>query len=118
MGAMYSRTYASAIAGTPTYMNYDDDSGEFTLVFLYNNGGSGKTNYFATAHVTEIRTNFKLHYPSGHRVEVSVAGETNGKVMVVAVDEIAGSLQISPDQTRGDGQVKSGDEVIVKIFRV
>jgi len=58
---MLSRTYAPAIAGTPSRMFFDPDTAEFTLRYMAQDCAGAPT---------EIYVNQKLHYPKGHQVIV------------------------------------------------
>ncbi|KAJ3073536.1 hypothetical protein HDU98_001276, partial [Podochytrium sp. JEL0797] len=60
-----SRPYASAVAGVPMSMNYNDATGTFVLVFRDDGTVEG---------VTEIRTGGVWHYPRGFSVKVDVSG--------------------------------------------
>ncbi|KAJ3013606.1 UNVERIFIED_CONTAM: hypothetical protein HDU68_000623 [Siphonaria sp. JEL0065] len=61
MAKVWSRPYAHTIAGIPTLMQYNDETGEFQL--QYEGSGMGG--------VTEIRTNFEHHFTNGMQIEVS-----------------------------------------------
>ncbi|KND04180.1 uncharacterized protein SPPG_01613 [Spizellomyces punctatus DAOM BR117] len=63
MAEVYSRTYATAIAGIPLSMSFDDKTGLFTLTFVSD----------GTIHPTEIRVNSPRHYPSGYSAAVQSA---------------------------------------------
>jgi len=56
-----SRTYAPAIAGIPTKMSFDPDTGAFELSFI-----SGSSDA-----PTELYLNEALHYPNGYALDVS-----------------------------------------------
>ncbi|KAJ3406686.1 hypothetical protein HDU80_010704 [Chytriomyces hyalinus] len=109
MAAAFSRTYAHAIAGTPTFMEFIDETGEFTLRFTYS-GGRG------LAGVTEIRTNFGIHYPQGYVVRIE-----GGRFKSIAEREgkdSRGSIFIVPDTTSDEeGGAVEGDEVTVVVAR-
>ncbi|KAJ3197631.1 hypothetical protein HK101_002059 [Irineochytrium annulatum] len=93
MAAVYSRTYATAIAGTPNSMSFDDASGHFTLTFTHD----------GSDHPTEIRLNSASHYPNGYRVVATASaggvrcltqadGAIDGFVYVVKDAAAAGNL--------------------------
>ncbi|KAJ3065869.1 hypothetical protein HDU98_010775 [Podochytrium sp. JEL0797] len=108
MGALYSRPYASATAGTPLSMEYVDDTGTFTYAFVYN-GNTGE------AGVTEIRTHFGLHYPTGHGVKIF---SENGGVFAAVVGVESGVVRIVPEERVGVGRVpRKGEEVTVVMVR-
>ncbi|KAJ3408031.1 hypothetical protein HDV05_005159 [Chytridiales sp. JEL 0842] len=72
MAAVYSRTYATSIAGLPLWMNFDDDTGVFTLKYVHDEKIKAPT---------EVRINRVSHYPQGVNVQVkSTAGEGTFKV--------------------------------------
>lgn len=63
MAKVYSRTYATAIPGTPKSMKFQDDTALFKLLFIHD----GSSNPL------EIRLNKAAHYPNG--IFVSITGE-------------------------------------------
>ncbi|KAI8824720.1 glycoside hydrolase superfamily [Chytriomyces cf. hyalinus JEL632] len=105
MAAAFSRTYAHAIAGVPTAMRYIDLIGEFSLDFVYN-GLEGLGG------VTEIRTNFELHYPGGF---LSTITSTSGSFTASAENDPGRNcILITPDS--GNAPLK-GASVRVLIRR-
>ncbi|KAJ3027594.1 UNVERIFIED_CONTAM: hypothetical protein HDU68_003527 [Siphonaria sp. JEL0065] len=108
VAAVYSRPYATAIAGHPLAMEYIDETGTFTLTFVFN-GNKGE------AGVTEIRTNFGLHYPAGHSVNVLTA---NGGKFKAAVNSDTGVIRILPYEAAGDEGPNIGEEVSVVLVRI
>ncbi|KAJ3294789.1 hypothetical protein HDU79_010422 [Rhizoclosmatium sp. JEL0117] len=107
MAKVYSRPYPSAIAGQPLKTEYLDEEGRFTLTFVYN-GNQG------LAGVTEIRTNFGLHFPDGHSLDVSGG---NGGKFVTAVKEEDGIIHILPQES-GKESPSIGEEVTVVLVKL
>merc|ERR1712000_75443 len=61
--AVFSRTYAQAVAGTPTRMRFDTTDASFELCFVLDTGINTPT---------EVYVNTEIHYPDG--VMVSIFG--------------------------------------------
>jgi len=59
-----SRTYAPAIAGTPSNMSFDPETGAFELTF----------NATISEATTEVYLNEELNYPDGYTTEVTPSG--------------------------------------------
>ena len=74
--AVYSRTYAQAVAGIPTRMHFDALTKSFELCFNVNTS----INY-----PTVVYANFKIHYPNG--VNIAVEGSVQLVDFEVDVDE-------------------------------
>lgn len=86
--ATYSRTYAQAVAGTPTKMHFDSNSKDFELCYNVNP---------SITQPTEIYANFAVHYPAG--VSVSVSGSIiDMKVTVDASNNLI-FIQYAGDST-------------------
>ncbi|KAJ3073537.1 hypothetical protein HDU98_001277 [Podochytrium sp. JEL0797] len=94
-----SRPYASAVAGVPMSMNYNDATGTFVLMFRDDGSAQG---------VTEIRTGGVWHYPRGCTVLVSAGyhvlsqaeGAQDGFVFVSRGAEVVGTHTVSVIVTR------------------
>ncbi|KAJ3096890.1 hypothetical protein HDU97_005463 [Phlyctochytrium planicorne] len=94
MANVYSRTYASAIPGTPISQLFDDATGTYTLT--YSAGTYSPTaNPSATlvgdlsATAVEIRTG-EQHYPRGLVVRVNVGGREDVRVQAAKGEKIGG----------------------------
>jgi endoglycosylceramidase len=72
--AVYSRTFAQSVAGTPTKMKYNSKNQDFELCFQVDPSISAPT---------EIYFNGEVHYPSGVRVLVTGSAASKMKVDVV-----------------------------------
>lgn len=81
--AIYSRSFAKAVAGKPTKMKYDADTTNFMLCY--------DVNADITA-PTEIYGNFDIHYTNG--VSVVLSGSA-AATMDVAVDVKANAITVS-----------------------
>ncbi|KAI9327264.1 glycoside hydrolase superfamily [Obelidium mucronatum] len=90
MGAVYSRPYATAIAGHPLAMEYIDETGTFTLTFVYNGN------------------------KDGHSVNVLTA---NGGKFKALVNGDEGVVRIFPEES-GQESPSIGEEVSVVLIRV
>ena len=64
MARLYSRPYAKAVVGTIQYMNYNDDTGVFSLKWTV------PANMSSTVY-TEVSLNAKWHYPHGYNALVT-----------------------------------------------
>ena len=62
MQILYSRPYAQAVVGTIKKMHYDDETHEFTLVWISNSKDPKKC--------TQLFLSQKYHYPDGYRVQL------------------------------------------------
>ncbi|KAJ3190815.1 hypothetical protein HK101_008341 [Irineochytrium annulatum] len=99
MAAVYSRTYATAIAGDPTHTSFDDVSGNFTLTWTHD----------GTDNLTEIRLNSASHYPTGY-----TTGVTDGLRVVSRAAGGAGFVYVAADGSMD----LTGEQVTVFIMRV
>ncbi|KAJ3196350.1 hypothetical protein HDU82_001809 [Entophlyctis luteolus] len=112
MAKLYSRAYASAIAGTPKFMEFIDETGEFTLIFVFNGITKGPGS------ITEIRTNFGLHYPTGHYIKVQTTNMNGSYAFgVLNVDIANGIVEVGPKDPNTAWNEDSEVEVTVKINR-
>ncbi|KAI8616670.1 hypothetical protein BC830DRAFT_1080447 [Chytriomyces sp. MP71] len=105
-GAAFSRTYAHAVAGVPVSMHFNDTTKVFVLLFNFN-GATGN------GAVTELRTNFAEHYPSGWKVLVVA---TSGAFDVLAGNGVSkNAIYLAPS----DGKSASaGAGVAVAVYPV
>ncbi|KAI8612654.1 glycoside hydrolase superfamily [Chytriomyces sp. MP71] len=108
MAAAYSRTHAHAIAGAPTFMEFNDESGLFTFKFVYN-GARGPGS------VTELRTNFGVHYPGGYVVRIE--GPPGFQVLHDNGKDARGRIFIVPKEVGTGGWPVAGSEVAVTVSR-
>ncbi|KAJ3307579.1 hypothetical protein HDU76_004527, partial [Blyttiomyces sp. JEL0837] len=104
MANVYSRTYATAISGTPTSMKFDDSNGTFELVYVY--GGND-------AIATEIRLNLESHYPGGYHV-TAVRKSNVGELVVLNGAQAVGAEGFVYIVGKG---IQVGDIVTVTILR-
>ncbi|KAI9332163.1 glycoside hydrolase superfamily [Zopfochytrium polystomum] len=65
MAAVYSRTYATAIPGTPTVMSFNDTTSAFVLTFTHD----GSRNPL------EVRLNTAAHYADGYSVLIGTGAD-------------------------------------------
>jgi hypothetical protein len=72
MANVYSRTYASAIPGTPTHMEFNDTTRDFVLEFIWN----------GNMEPTVIRTSVEAHYPLGYVVNLGWDGRIVRRMVV------------------------------------
>ncbi|KAJ3096887.1 hypothetical protein HDU97_005460 [Phlyctochytrium planicorne] len=85
MGDVYSRTYATAVAGLPVSQNFDDDSGLYTISFIQGSYGPSSNvvqlkDNGITSTVTELRLSTEWHYPNGYDVSVRIGGDEDVRV--------------------------------------
>ncbi|KAI9332165.1 Endoglycoceramidase [Zopfochytrium polystomum] len=113
MAAVYSRTYATAVPGTPRSMSFNDTTAEFVLSFTHD----GSSNYL------EIRMNPSVYYSQGYNVVVAGRGGAAlanvDAFRVLRPDELVagastGFLIIGPGP-RSNAKVAQGTELTVSI---
>ncbi|KAJ3096888.1 hypothetical protein HDU97_005461 [Phlyctochytrium planicorne] len=85
MAQVYSRTYATAVAGQPISQDFDDASGFYTIKFIQ--GSYGPSNNIVqlkdndiTSTVTELRLSTEWHYPNGFDVIVRISGQEDVRI--------------------------------------
>jgi hypothetical protein len=119
--AALSRTYAPAVAGTPTAMRFEPSSGAFRLAYT-THGAAAATRQLAT----EIYLNVPLHYAAGFQYDLinatngSVAPDADGTFKVyaaggsAAADVEVGVAIVRASTGRRSGTIRSKDGDLIQ----
>jgi hypothetical protein len=92
--SVYSRSFAQAVAGTPTSMTFDPQSAQFQLCYVVD------PTIIAP---TEIYGNFKVHYPNGVDVAVTGAAAESISVEVDAANNMIYARYTLPTSPKSGG---------------